>query len=59
MGASDESVAAELRIPLKRLKKQFRRALEQGHAQGKHEILETLSTMPQVPAQTPPQPHFG
>src|SRR5581483_7336953 len=42
VGASEESIAAELQIPVKRLKKRFRRELEQGHAQGKHQVLENL-----------------
>jgi hypothetical protein len=42
VGATEESIAAELQIPVKRLKKRFRRELEQGQAQGKHQILENL-----------------
>jgi hypothetical protein len=42
IGATEETIAAELRLPVKRLKKQFRRELQQGDAKGKHEILANL-----------------
>jgi hypothetical protein len=42
IGASEETIAAELQIPRKRLKKQFRRELKQGEARGKHQILENF-----------------
>jgi hypothetical protein len=42
IGATEETIAAELQIPLQRLKKQFRRELKQGEAKGKHRILENL-----------------
>ncbi len=41
-GAAEETIAAELQIPLKRLRKQFRRELQQGEAEGKHRILENV-----------------
>ena len=42
VGASPEDIAAELQIPLKRLHKRFRRQLERGAVQGKHDVLEKL-----------------
>jgi hypothetical protein len=41
-GATEEDIAAELEIPLKRLQKRFRRELRTGEAKGKHEVLEKL-----------------
>jgi len=42
IGASEETIAAELLISRTRLKKYFRRELKQGEAKGKHTILENL-----------------
>lgn len=41
-GATEEDIAADLQIPLKRLQKRFRVELERGNASGKHEVLEKL-----------------
>ncbi len=42
IGATEEDIAAELQLPLKRLQKRFRRQLEQGSVQGRHQVLEQL-----------------
>ncbi len=42
IGAAEEDIAAELHIPLKRLRKRFRRELERGGAKGRIEVLEEL-----------------
>ena len=42
LGATEEDMAAELQISVKRLQKRFRRELAQGNALGKHRILERL-----------------
>ena len=42
VGATEEDIAAELQIPLKRLQKRFRRELERGAVAGKHHVLEAL-----------------
>ena len=42
LGATEEDIAAELQIPVKRLQKRFRRELARGNALGKHRILERL-----------------
>lgn len=41
-GATEEDIAADLQIPLKRLQKRFRVELERGSASGKHEVLGKL-----------------
>jgi hypothetical protein len=41
-GATEEDIAAELQIPLKRLQKRFGRELSRGNALGKHNILEKV-----------------
>jgi hypothetical protein len=40
LGATEEDIAAELQIPVKRLRKRFRRELARGNAIGKHQVLE-------------------
>lgn len=45
IGASEEDIAAQLQIPLKRLQKRFRRELAEGAALGKTEALEKLHAM--------------
>ena len=42
IGATPEDIAIELQIPLKRLQKRYRRELERGVVQGKHQMLEKL-----------------
>jgi hypothetical protein len=42
IGATEEDIATELQMPLKRLQKRFRRELERGAVAGKHHVLETL-----------------
>lgn len=42
IGAAEEDIAAELHIPLKRLRKRFSRELERGSAKGRNEVLEEL-----------------
>lgn len=42
IGAAEEDIAAELHIPLKRLRKRFRRELERGSANGRNEVLQEL-----------------
>lgn len=41
-GATDEDIAVELQIPLKRLQKRYRRELEKGRVKGKQEMLAQL-----------------
>lgn len=42
IGATPDSIAADLQIPLKRLQKHFRCELARGEALGKHQVLEKL-----------------
>ena len=42
IGAAEEDIAAELHMPLKRLRKLFGRELERGSAKGRNEVLEEL-----------------
>jgi hypothetical protein len=42
VGAREEEIAADLQIPVKRLRKRFRVELERGNARGKHAVLENL-----------------
>lgn len=39
VGATEEDIAADLKIPLKRLQKRFRRQLEIGAARGRNQML--------------------
>ena len=41
-GASEENIAAELQIPLKRLQKRYRREIERNRATAKNEMLAHL-----------------
>ena len=41
-GATPEGIAAELQIPVGRVRKRFRRELERGEAMGKHTVLQKL-----------------
>ena len=41
-GATAEGIAAELQIPVARVRKRFRRELERGEAMGKHTVLQKL-----------------
>jgi hypothetical protein len=42
IGCSHDDIAASLNMPLKRLQKLFRRELELGEAEGRHQVLEKL-----------------
>lgn len=42
IGASEEDIAAELQIPLKRLQKRYRREIEKSRATAKNEMLAHL-----------------
>jgi hypothetical protein len=41
-GETLEHIAVQLQMPVKRLQKRFRQDLEQGEAEGKHEVLTRL-----------------
>ena len=41
-GATEEDIAAELQIPLARLRKRFRRELKRARAMGRNQILENV-----------------
>lgn len=42
VGATEEDIAAELQIPLTRLRKRFRRELKRARATGRNQILESV-----------------